>query len=289
MNNWKAKKSNMEKRVDTYSIPGVSEIIYSNEWEKNKPKNVSSESTKTQKKRKKIKNNRKIGRYYSWKHPLKKIFYTPLDAIKDIPVIIFKKKMLFLILIIFGLIIINNLVPNDQLNFRIENIGESINDFVLEEPEPISNKTKDIEKLIFIYTNDQRKQNGLNELTWDDNLADIAREHSLDMATNNFFDHTNLKGEDPTDRAIRHQYPIKKRLDRRTYSVGIAENIGSMPTGNVEGIGYVYSDVDIGNALVNSWMASPGHRENILNPEYDVIGVGVAFDGFYYIATQNFK
>jgi len=209
-------------------------------------------------------------------------------------VIILKKNFIFLILIIFGLIAFNNLVLNDLTNFQreistIENIENDIFDSVFEEPEPISNKTKDIEKLIFIYTNDQRKKYGLNELTWDDNLADIAREHSLDMATNNFFDHTNLKGEDPTDRAIRHQYPIKKRLDRRTYSVGIAENIGSMPTGNVEGIGYVYSDEDIGNALVNSWMASPGHRENILNSEYDVIGVGVAFDGQYYVATQNFQ
>lgn len=244
--------------------------------------------TKTQKKR-------KIGRYYSWKNPLKKIYYTPLDAIKDIPAIIFKKNLLFLILIIFGIIAFNNLAINEQFNFlgensTIENIGGSFHDFVLEEPEPISNETKDIEKSIFKYTNDQRKKRGLNELIRDEKLADIAREHSLDMAMNDFFDHINLMGEDPTDRATRHQYPIKKYLSGRTYSIGIAENIGSMPTGNVEGIGYVYSDVDsIGKALVDSWMASPGHRENILNPKYDVIGVGVAFDGQYYVSTQNFK
>ena len=251
--------------------------------------------TKTQTKRKTIKKKRKIGRYYSWKHPLKKIYYTPLDAIKDIPAIIFKKNLLFLILIIFGFIAFNNLAINEQFNFlgensTIENIGGSFHDFVLEEPEPISNETKDIEKSIFKYTNDQRKKRVLNELIRDEKLADIAREHSLDMAMNDFFDHINLMGEDPTDRATRHQYPIKKYLSGRTYSIGIAENIGSMPTGNVEGIGYVYSDVDsIGKALVDSWMASPGHRENILNPKYDVIGVGVAFDGQYYVSTQNFK
>ncbi|NOR59476.1 MAG: hypothetical protein GQ469_02420, partial [Methanosarcinales archaeon] len=222
-------------------------------------------------------------------------YYTPLDAIKDIPVIIFKKNLLFLILIIFGFIAFNNLAINEQFNFlgensTIENIEGSFYDFVLEEPEAISNETKDIEKSIFKYTNDQRKKRGLNELIWDDKLADIAREHSLDMVTNDFLDHINLMGENPTDRATRHKYPIKKYLGGRTYSIGIAENIGSMPTGNVEGIGYIYSDVDsIGKALVDSWMASSGHRENILNPEYDVIGVGVAFDGQYYVATQNFK
>ena len=32
---WKAKKENMNSRVNTYTTPGVSEIIYSDEWEKN--------------------------------------------------------------------------------------------------------------------------------------------------------------------------------------------------------------------------------------------------------------
>lgn len=110
------------------------------------------------------------------------------------------------------------------------------------------------------------------------------------MATNGFFDHTNLKGEDPTDRAIRNQYIVEKYIGEGYYSVGIGENLGSMPTGNVEGMGYIYSDADIiGKAHVDSWMDSSGHRENILNPEYDVIGVGVAYDGVYYVATQNFK
>lgn len=30
--NWGSKKRNMNRRVDTYSIPGVSQIIYKNEW-----------------------------------------------------------------------------------------------------------------------------------------------------------------------------------------------------------------------------------------------------------------
>ena len=202
-----------------------------------------------------------------------------------------KKKMLFFVmLLVFGFIVFDNIAVNDPSYYLDEftTIEKKVSEFVFEEP--ISNKTKNVEKSILKYTNTQRTENGLNVLTWDDNLASIAREHSLDMATNSFFDHTNLKGEDPTDRAIRNHYIVEKKLGGGYYSVGIGENIGSMPTGNVEGMGYVYSDADsIGKAHVDSWMDSQGHRENILNPEYDVIGVGVAYGGVYYVATQNFK
>ena len=198
-----------------------------------------------------------------------------------------KKMLIFVVLFVFVFTLFDNIAINEPSHY-LDEFSKKVSEFVFEEP--ISNKTKNVEKSILKYTNTQRAENGLNVLIWDDNLANIAREHSLDMATNGFFDHTNLKGEDPTDRAIRNQYDVEKKLGAGYYSVGIGENIGSMPTGNVVGMGYVYSDADsIGKAHVDSWMDSPGHRENILNPEYDVIGVGVAYDGIYYIATQNFK
>ena len=63
-----------------------------------------------------------------------------------------------------------------------------------------------------------------------------------------------------------------------------------MPTGNVVGQGYVNNDAQsIAQAMVQSWMNSPGHRENILNAKYARIGVGVAYDGtLYYLGTQDF-
>ena len=109
------------------------------------------------------------------------------------------------------------------------------------------------------------------------------------MAKNNFFAHINLKGEDPTARAIRHNYNVHKELAGGWYSDGIAENIGKMPTGSITGGGYVSSDADsIGKAHLDSWMQSSGHRANILDSKYDRLGVGVAYDGTYYVATQNF-
>lgn len=148
----------------------------------------------------------------------------------------------------------------------------------------------EIEYKILYYTNQERKSKGIKELKLDPNLSDIARDHSKDMAENNFFEHTNLKGEDPTDRATRSGYNVHKELGGGWYSEGIGENIGMMPTGDVIGKDYISKNADsIAKAQVESWMESPGHRENILNNTYDLIGVGVAYDGKYYVSTQNFK
>lgn len=157
-------------------------------------------------------------------------------------------------------------------------------------PVNMTEKTRDIELTIFVETNNQRTENGLSPLKLDDQLSSIARAHSADMAQNNFFSHTNLQGEDPTARAIRAGYNVNKYLGAGWYSNGIGENIDKMPTGNVEGMGYVSNDAkSVAKAVVESWMESPGHRENILNSQYDTIGVGVAYDGTYYLCTQDFQ
>ena len=40
--------------------------------------------------------------------------------------------------------------------------------------------------------------------------------------------------------------------------------------------------------IVDSWMTSPGHRANLLNPDYTHLGVGVSLLGKEIRATQNF-
>lgn len=158
-------------------------------------------------------------------------------------------------------------------------------------PASISVSTGEIEQAIYRLTNVERTKAGLSPLNWNSQLAIIAREHSQDMANNNFFSHTNLHGEGPDERATRHGYSIRKPLGGGSYMVGIGENIGKMPTGNVIGVGSVSATVEsIAQAQVQSWMNSPGHRSNILDTQYGVIGVGVAYDGdLYYISTQDFQ
>lgn len=146
-----------------------------------------------------------------------------------------------------------------------------------------------LEQRIYAYANQERQQQGLPALQCDAALASIARGHSQDMASNNFFSHTNQRGQDPTARASAAGYAIRRDLGGNRYSIGIGENIGKMPTGNVIGQGYVNNDPEsIAQALVQAWMESPGHRQNILNTQYVRIGVGVAYDGTYYFGTQNF-
>ncbi len=189
----------------------------------------------------------------------------------------------------------NNLDSND-------NFGDIlINKFNTDDVNNIKNKTLttigtnsvdiyEIESKIIYYTNQERKNKSLRELKLDSKLSDIARNHSKDMAENDFFSHTNLKGDGPDERAQKVGYNIKKELGGGSYQIGIGENIGMMPTGNVVGHGYISNNADsIAKAQVKSWMDSPGHRQNILDNSYDLIGVGVAYDGKYYISTQNFK
>lgn len=150
-------------------------------------------------------------------------------------------------------------------------------------------KITKIEFEIYRLTNEQRTQNGLPALKWNQALERIARDHSEDMVNRDFFDHVNPDGEDPTDRAKRHGFNVHKNLGGGWYSDGIAENINIMPTGDVVGRGYVSSDpASIADASVDGWMESPGHRANILNSQYTEIGVGIADGSKGYYGTQNF-
>jgi uncharacterized protein YkwD len=157
----------------------------------------------------------------------------------------------------------------------------------------------EIEHQILSLTNNERSNNGVAPLIWDDRLALVARDHSEDMAQNSYIDHINLQGEDPTARAIRHGYSVHKEIGGGWYSEGIGENIAEMPTGRVmltcpsEDAYVQNSAFGVANAMMDAWMnhdncQADGHRKNILNSQYSHIGIGVAYDGTYYIATQDF-
>lgn len=168
-------------------------------------------------------------------------------------------------------------------------ISEKVSYWTSKPPENMNKDTYNIELLVYRETNKIRRNHGLRELTWDPLLADIARQHSIDMIGTKLYSHTNIKGESPTDRAEKRGYDTVKRVGQ-VYQVGIGENIGIMPTGEVMGHGYISTNQDVAEAMVQGWMDSLGHRANIFNPSYEFIGVGVAYDGErdYYL-TQNFK
>ena len=152
----------------------------------------------------------------------------------------------------------------------------------------------ELEWNIHLLINKERDSYGLHSLEYDYELAEIARNHSEDMAKNNFFSHTNLGGEDPTDRARRHGYMLHKELGGGWYSEGIGENIFLL--WRYDSTVYIYlipihdwnSQIEIAEDAVNGWMYSYGHRQNILNSNYSKEGIGVAILGDKIYVTQDF-
>jgi uncharacterized protein YkwD len=136
----------------------------------------------------------------------------------------------------------------------------------------------------------------LSTLTYDPFLADIARGHSWDMVSRNFFDHVNPDGLNPRARGNAAGYPCIRDMGAYSYE-GIAENLfqGNRAssyytdaTGAVTS--YDWDTLDkVAETAVDGWMASPGHRQNILTPHFTWEGIGVAFspDNKIYV-TENF-
>lgn len=117
-----------------------------------------------------------------------------------------------------------------------------------------------VESSVLAYINYQRTNAGLSALSVSGALTSAARGHSQDMAVNNFFSHTGSNGSS-----------FDSRIRSAGYSfTAAAENIYA-------GTG---SDNTASSAAA-AWMASAGHRENILNGAYTHAGVG------YYCSTSS--
>jgi uncharacterized protein YkwD len=90
-------------------------------------------------------------------------------------------------------------------------------------------------------------------------LAAVAQAHARDMAEQGYVSHVNPNGEDPLAR-VRAAGIDGLRL--------LAENIGvSSESG------------DRITAIIQEWLASPLHRENILNPAFNTTGLAIVKTG----------
>lgn len=116
------------------------------------------------------------------------------------------------------------------------------------------------EQQIFDITNALRIRHKVKPLVWDEKTAEVAFEHSRDMAQNNDFSHTSKKFGDLANRLK------TARVAYQTAGENIAAN---------------YTD---GPAVVEGWLNSKGHRDSLLSKEYSHLGVGV-YEKYY---TQNF-
>ncbi|MBE3064048.1 MAG: CAP domain-containing protein [Spirochaetes bacterium] len=156
-------------------------------------------------------------------------------------------------------------------------------------PTPRLPSIAEIEAEIVRLINGERVAGGLSPLTPDAVLGAVARAHSRDMVTQGYFSHENPLGEGPDERAEKAGYDVHRPMGGGVVQ-GIGENIGMIPVGMVEDIGFVEQEAgSIAAAQARSWMASRSHRANILSPDFERTGVGVAHDGKgMYTCTQVF-
>jgi len=158
-----------------------------------------------------------------------------------------------------------------------------------------------IAELVHGSINKLRSQNGRSELKWDEKLAEIAFTHCQDMAQRKFFDHFNPEGDDVTARAKRAGYSrLVKEFRGASVKMGLGENlsVGKVYSGRTTStIGssrildyHWVSSEGLAATAIQEWWASPGHRANILNEQYEFSGIGVVIgeDDSIYIVHNFF-
>lgn len=139
------------------------------------------------------------------------------------------------------------------------------------------------ERYMLDLINIERAKVGASALQLEKNLNTSADAHSAWMLEEDIFSHTGVDGSSATQR-------IRDADFNLSGSWRTAENIAVQSERGPDGIMDDVYDLHI------SLMNSPGHRANILNPDLDFIGIGIALGDFDFnsgtyssvIVTQNF-
>lgn len=123
-----------------------------------------------------------------------------------------------------------------------------------EEEQAYKNDRNNFAEQVVTLVNRIRVANGLNKLTTYDKLTEVAQLRAKEIETN--YSHTRPDG---------------------TKCFTALEDAGIRSTTAGENIAKGYSTPE---KVVDAWMNSPGHRANILNPSYTMIGVGYVYDEY---------
>ena len=159
----------------------------------------------------------------------------------------------------------NNNTPNDTTPNDNDPAPEPDPD---PDPDGVPQAILDMEMDTHVAINAERAAESLGALTMDEGLRAVARAHSQDMVDRDFFSHTNPDGDS---------------VGARLADAGISYRMAG------ENIAWNMGFADPVTTAVDGWMNSPGHRANILRPEFTHTGIGVAVtaQNAYYF-TQVF-
>jgi hypothetical protein len=193
--------------------------------------------------------------------------------------------LIFLVLLIFGVgfFFFWTQIVNLYTKFYLElpKLEKGVGDFLMQEiekkisiPPPLKSDKEAPESFLIAdevvkYTNAERTKSGLQPFVVNAKLSASAKLKVEDMFNNQYFSHDSPSGITIGDLVASVGYEF----------ISIGENLA---------LGNFKDDID----LIEAWMESPGHRENILNPKYKEIGVAVArgtFEGkTTWLAVQHF-
>jgi len=158
---------------------------------------------------------------------------------------------------------------------ELQKVGEALNQIKenISTPPPLKSTGTVLGSLngdeVIRLTNLQRAKAGLPSLKENSKLNVSAKAKAEDMISRQYFEHESPTGERVSDLVGISGYKY----------IILGENLA---------MGNFADDQD----LVQAWMDSPGHRENILNPNYQEIGVSAVkgmFEGKeIWMAVQHF-
>lgn len=138
-----------------------------------------------------------------------------------------------------------------------------------------------IETQVIAGVNDARAEHGVGELRENGTLSEAARGHGEDMAEREFVAHENPDGESPRERVHRAE------LDCEAVGENVAQTWWDEPLETDDG-NRLQSNDDLAAWLIEQWLASPSHRENLLDDHWTETGVAVVVENDQVFAVQKF-
>ncbi|SHF12673.1 CAP domain-containing protein [Desulforamulus putei] len=135
-----------------------------------------------------------------------------------------------------------------------------------QQPQQPASFMNELQQQVVDLVNIERAKYGLKPLAAKQDLTDVAMLKAQDMYKNRYFSHTSPTYGSPFD--MMRKFGI--------YYTAAGENIAMGQKTAAQ--------------VMQDWMNSPGHRANILNSNYNEIGVGVyqSYTGYGYIWVQEF-
>jgi uncharacterized protein YkwD len=128
----------------------------------------------------------------------------------------------------------------------------------------------DYQASVLCLLNDERGANGLVALTSQAQLMQAAAEHSGDMLRLSYFSHTDPDGT---------------TFSQRITDTGYLRGAKRWVVG--ENLAWGTAAIGTPRALVDGWMESPPHRENVLEPRFRDVGIGAVSGRPDYPSASN--